>query len=134
MRRCRPLLLLVVLSAGFAPAPLPRADRRPKPPHEMVGLWTGGGGDLLITADRMTYNPGPERYEYALTVNPNTSPPSYDILGVVQNRNAGWQFSGIYRVQGDTLTLCYDSGKGTRPASFDGQGRRGIVETYKRKR
>ena len=41
------------------------------------------------------------------------------------------EFTGIYKIEGDNLTLSYNSGRSSRPTSFEGQGK-GIVQVYKR--
>lgn len=123
MRRC--LLLLAVFTVAFAPAPLPRAERRPKPQGLLVGTWKGNYL-LTITETRLNYSEG---YEYELRLDPSATPPAYDLRGVGRN-NTGWVFSGIYRLEGDTLTLSYNNGT-SRPTTFSGQGS-GIVEKYQR--
>jgi uncharacterized protein (TIGR03067 family) len=128
------LLLFVLVALGFAPAPFPRAERRGKAANEMIGLWGPQGHVTLeITQDRMIYSPGAGAYEYALRINPGR-PAGYDITGIAQ-QNKGWQFTGIYKVEGDTLTLCYVSGTTNRPASFE-EALKGssFTEVYKRVR
>src|SRR5262245_23565662 len=122
------VLLGVVLAVGFAPAPLHRPERKPRPANEMVGLWSGGS-QLEITADRMTYHPGTaSRCEYVLRIDTSVSPWRYDITGVPGTSTQGRTYAGIFRIQDETLTLCYNGGS-TRPAGFD---RGGITEVYKR--
>ena len=132
MRRSVPILF-VVLALGFAPAPFPRAERKGKAVNEMIGMWSGGS-QLEITHDRMNYNPGSGSYSYALRIDPGTRPARYDIKGVAEGRKVGREFNGIYRVEGDTLTLCYNSGSQNRPTSFDGPGKGSFTEVYKRVR
>jgi len=123
------VLLFVVLTVAFAPAPLPRPDRRPKTENVMIGLWSSGSV-LEITNDRMTYHPGTaHRCEYVLQINTAVSPWHYDITGVPGTSTAGRTYTGIYKVEGDTLTLCYTSGNTNRPTAFD---KGGLIETYKR--
>lgn len=124
MRRC--LLLVVVLLVGFAPSPFPKTQRRPRPENLLVGTWKGNY-QIVITPTEMHYSQG---YEYELRLDPSASPPAYNIRGI-GSQNGGWEFCGIYRLEGDTLTLSYNSGTSSRPTSFSGQGA-GIVEVYKR--
>jgi uncharacterized protein (TIGR03067 family) len=128
--RCRCLLLLCLsLAVGFAPAPLPRVDRKPKVSNEMLGLWERPGTKLEITPDRFTHSAD---YDYSLTINPNVMPKTYDIRGIGRS-NVGWTFTGIYKVEGNSLILSYNNGT-TRPTAFNGQGQGGINEVYKRVR
>ena len=121
------LLLVVVLLIGFAPAPFPRPARtKPKVGNDMVGYW-GPNGQLMVTEDVMFYYP-PGGNEYVLKVNANASPKTYDITGKPGGNAAGREYVGIYKIEGDTLTLCYVGGKTGRPTSFQNQG---ITEVYK---
>jgi uncharacterized protein (TIGR03067 family) len=115
-----------LLLLAFAPAPFPRHERRTAPVNEMIGQWSG----LVVTHDRMTYNP---QYDYALKVNPRASPKTYDITGV-GTANQGWEFRGIYKIEGDVLTLTYNMGTGPRPTSFEPGGRGQSLETHRRQR
>jgi uncharacterized protein (TIGR03067 family) len=123
-------LSLAVLSVGFAPAPLPRHRREASSANQMIGKWKGQHHTLVITHDRLDYTAG---YEYALTIDPAVRPRAYEIRGV-GSHNAGYEFHGIYRVEGDTLTLCYTQIPSPRPASFEGPGKGSNWEVYQRVR
>src|SRR4051794_24227987 len=105
MRRVLPLLVL--LSLALAPAPLPKRERC-VPVGDIEGTWKSDMGPkeeaylLKVTATHMTYRPGANNETVCvLSVDRNTKPTSYDISHGPSN------WAGIYRVEGDTLTLCY---------------------------
>jgi uncharacterized protein (TIGR03067 family) len=130
------LLSSAALAAGFAPAPLPRPERRPRPDgNEMLGSWgqkNGSANVLLIKEGIMFYYP-PGGNEYALTINPRAHPRTYDLTGVPGGHAAGSEYVGIYKVEGDKLTLCYVGGKVNRPTAFEGPGSQGAtIEIYDR--
>jgi len=122
MRRCC-LLLFVLALMGFAPAPLPRPHRQ-QPANELLGTWYREGDDRLeFTADRLTVhvrNGKAGTRAYALTTDPSAQPPAFDLRGI--GDVAGRDFRGIYRRQGDSLTICYRlASEGGRPTDFEGQ-------------
>jgi uncharacterized protein (TIGR03067 family) len=128
----RPFLLsFVLLTVGFAPAPLPRPERRPPADSwaEMRGNWQL----IRVTGDRMVhhYDHGDD-CAYALTVNTSVRPARYALRGVgvqVQGR----EYSGIWHVEGDTLTLCYNEGRDRYPTAFEGPGKGEHLDVHKRK-
>lgn len=128
----RSLILVAALSLGFAPAPVYRPKPETMPDHWkiLVGTWESDppvkGDTVEISPGRMTYN---QTRAYALTLNPDARPAGYDIKGMA-GPAAGAAFTGIYKVEGDTLTLCYNTVTERRPVAF-GQG---ITEVYKRKK
>ena len=129
-RVCVTLPLLLFLLA-FAPAPFPRSERRTPPVNDLVGKWayqSSGAISFVITQHRMTYN---AEYDYAIKVNSRASPKTYDLVGVGR-ANQGWEYRGIYKIEGDVLTHTYNPGT-KRPMAFDGPGRGEAVEVYKRK-
>lgn len=131
MTTCRfvALILLMALSLAFAPAPFGKAERRPKPPSGMEGLWQGESR-LLITATRLTYHPHESPIAYVLAVDVSVKPMTYDIRSVSRT-DERWDYHGIFKVEGDTLTLCYNAAGG-RPSSFDGPGKGTFTEVYRR--
>src|SRR4051812_19105797 len=116
------LLLIVALTAGFAPAPLPRSERHPANgfANEVLGHWESGGSKLHITPNRFTHS---EDYDYEMKVDRGAKPPAFDLLGIGR-QNKGWVFKGIYKVEGDNLILVYNMGEtSARPASFESPSR-----------
>ena len=128
MRRCV-LLLLVASAVGFAPAPLPRAERHTRPDgfREIEGHWISGGSKLHITPGRFTHSA--DCY-YEMKIDTSKRPFEFDLRGLGSSC-VGRDFTGIYKVEGDKLILSYDSGRLNRPTSFDGPGA-GYVQVYKR--
>lgn len=127
-------LLLAASSLAFAPAPFSRPERRAAAVNELIGEWAHPGSPnqayLVITHDRIEY--GSPVNVYALKVDLRALPRTYDITGVSPgNQNA--EFRGIYKVEGDRLTLNYNSGTTNRPTSFEQNGRGQSYEVYVRR-
>jgi uncharacterized protein (TIGR03067 family) len=96
----------------------------------MVGLWRRtSGGTVRITATTWTNNPeqgGPPDFD--LRIDPRASPAAFDMH---VHREADVYLRGIYKVEGDVLTICYSMAAQARPTAFDGpgQGRGTLVFT-----
>jgi len=123
------LLTALALTLG---APGPKEGPKKDPPS-VVGEWITekgviGGNDEAIPAGGVTFafapdgkvritegakQPAPTDY----TVDPKKSPAEIDIVLVDPGR-AAREMAGIYKVDGDTLTLCLNRG-GSRPAKFE---------------
>ena|SRR5262249_19783592 len=127
MRRYAVLLVFAALTVGFAPAPLPRPERRGPGVNEMEGRWESGATKVHITHNRFTHS---DDYDYELRTDRTARPMTFDLRGIGR-QNQSYSFTGIYKVEGDTLTLSYNSGTGNRPTSFAGQGA-GYTQVYKR--
>ena len=130
------LTLLAFWSLAFAPAPFPRPKRQPKADAPtMVGLWRRqqGGGTVRITPTTWTNSPeggGPPTFD--VRADPRASPAAFDLSA---HRAPAPYLLGIYKVEGGTLTICYNTAnRGRRPTAFDGPGKGSGTEVFTRVR
>lgn len=81
-----------------------------------------GGGttpDFRITADRwVLLNPGGAANESELKLDPSAKPPTLTTSPIGGRPGGGGHLIGIYRLEGDTLTICYVF-QGERPTKFE---------------
>src|SRR4051812_41349847 len=124
MRRFALPLALALLSLAFAPAPFPREDRRNRGGPGMEGTWHGFQR-LEVTQTRLTYWAGNNNATYELRVDRTARPATYDVN---EFGTGSRKFLGIYKVEGDTLTICYREPEKGRPTTFDGGG---YLEVFK---
>jgi uncharacterized protein (TIGR03067 family) len=145
MRRVLPLL--IVLCLGFAPAPVYR--EKPTTPtglKALQGKWqlvycrSGGepqefAVDTTITVNdrRMESVEGKSGMGFAITLDGGVRPAGIDRKIVTGGGEAldGFTFRGIYKIEGDTLTLC-SSTAGKRPEDFIARDATLFVEVYRR--
>jgi uncharacterized protein (TIGR03067 family) len=130
------LLVAAGLSLGFAPAPLPKPPSGKRDLKKMQGVWAvttytvggkpfGGPDEGLrveITGDRMRYTRGGKFLtEWTILLDPTRTPKVFDLRGVAGGRTPGMLLRGVYRLDGDTLTICSGLDEKTdRPADLAG--------------
>lgn len=112
------LLLSVMLSMAFAPAPLPHRPTRKPPEPQIQGSWKQVGVPtvtLVVTHDSLTYvNSDRAPSPYGARFDPSRRPMTYDLLN-----GQRVSFVGIYKIEGDRLTVSYRSATQSRPTSFE---------------
>jgi uncharacterized protein (TIGR03067 family) len=135
--------LLVLSTTGLAPADAP------KDKDTLDGTWIPAKGELggkpfpdeilkvitlVIKGDDYHLTLGTQVDKGTCKVMPGTKPKSMDITGV-EGPNKGKTFPAIYKLEGDSLTICYELGGGTaRPAEFKTtEGTKTFLVEYKRK-
>lgn len=137
MRRVIPLL--VVMSLGFAPAPVYRArpDKRTDL-EKMQGAWvrvslTIDGkrheeavGSVVPTINGDTLSFAAPSDKWRLTLDATKNPKRLESLQIVPANALG--FMGIYKLEGDRLVVCWRSGKteADRPTDFDPAAQPGV--------
>ena len=127
MTRFAPAALFVLASLAVASAQ-PADDFKAAAGKWTVSKATLGGKDLtkafkgvelLLAADGgYTLTIGGETDKGTVKVDPTKTPKEMDILGK-EGPNAGKTIKTIYKLDGDTLVVCYELGEGARPARFE---------------
>lgn len=133
MKARKLVLVLALLSAGFAPAPFPRAARPKKEGDldRMQGTWAVverryAGSVLKVENAQVTLRGSrwhfifnsEVRSRWDVRLGPTATPRSLDYVSADGNPTS--VLPAIYRLDGDTLTVCYTQGK-DRPTDFDNQ-------------
>jgi uncharacterized protein (TIGR03067 family) len=121
--------LLLALALG---APAPKTDAKPPAEeHPLIGEWVvesevssgkpiaknGKPARATITSDRWKSKAVSE-IECCLTVNAKKDPSQIDFWNPTQGDEEALTAKGIYKLEGDTLTVCYGL-NGERPTKFD---------------
>jgi uncharacterized protein (TIGR03067 family) len=145
MRR-RSFLLAASLSLAFAPAPLPKPDTGKDDLRKMQGEWVRvrytlagravgvDNSTITIANNHLRYGSTPGVDEWILTLEYRKKPQVFDIRSLA--RGSRKVFRGIYRLEGDTLTvLSRDSpAEGGRPTDFDASRPGVYAEVFHRKK
>jgi len=150
----RILPVLVALYLGFAPAAGPKPDRR-SDLEKMQGTWdrthlTIGGrlqeeppadGKIEIKGTHLQF-PTPAD-SWTITLDPKRDPKWFDYRGNISfakdgkfPSNTDTIYRGIYRLEGDTLTICSvrNGSEKDRPTKFKSTGGAVWLQVFKRQR
>ena len=135
---------VAALALGLAPPPRPNPDDEAKADlKKMQGVWVlensvDGYGQssrppklppVWIAGDRLEHGKGGP--SYTLRLDPGWSPRRVDIEEVTQG-GQGRVYRGIYRLEGDKLTLCFETAGEGRPDTFTAGTPGAVTEVYER--
>jgi len=89
---------------------------------------------LTIRGDQYAVTVGKSPDRGTVKLDPSASPKALDVTGT-EGPNKGKAFPAIYRLDGDTLEICYDLSGKSRPTEFKTtEGTRLFLVTYKREK
>lgn len=138
-------LLLCAFTLAFAPAPFPKTrERGGQQFASLEGKWTyvaqtiGGWqlpresrNEIWVEIQGASYwrcGTGGVRQESRLTLDPKRQPKEFTLTFTHPISGKVSVSKGIYRLDGDRLTLCYNATGNTRPAKFESpEGQEGVV-------
>jgi uncharacterized protein (TIGR03067 family) len=131
------LIVFVVLLVGFAPTPFPKpkkSDPSKDDLKKLQGEWVRTCS-IIIADSRMTDTlAGKCQNTWAITLDASKMPKLLDIER--KGATPPVTFVGIYRLKGDTLTLCsrWSKAEKDRPTDFDGSKPGVWLEVFRRRR
>jgi uncharacterized protein (TIGR03067 family) len=126
----RAVLLLAVLCLAFAPAPFPRTQRQAPASPSMEGSWHSSR-PMQVSATHVTFGDASAAPYSRVALDRAARPATFDLLPL-QGGEAMWL--GIYKVEGQTLTICYNQATRGRPTGFDCPGKGQHTEVFRRVR
>jgi uncharacterized protein (TIGR03067 family) len=140
------ILLAAAVSLAFAPAPFPKPPKPEADVKNLQGTWLKvdafppnngeGEGILVISGESMRYILGASPAgEYVLKIDPRKKPKVFDFKGAGGVID-GMVYRGIYRLEKNTLTICYvrNADERDRPTSFDTRKEGIIRSVYQRQK
>jgi uncharacterized protein (TIGR03067 family) len=138
------VLLIGAVCLAFAPAPLPHRNSERSELARLQGEWRRArcvqyGQEyepsvwrVLVVGDRLRYVAGDRlTAEYALRLYPTGRPPRIDFRDVAVE---GRVLHGVYRLEGDVLTVCTSSWGMERPIGLDDLRRGHFLTEFRRVR
>jgi uncharacterized protein (TIGR03067 family) len=140
------VLLFAAAAAGFAPAPFPRPDKGTADLKNMQGQWAQvglhiagrkgpvGQYTLTITSNRFQwFREGEPKNQWIVKLDVRGKHRRFCSNGIAGNVK-GVVFRGIYRLEGETLTICYIRSKNEDERAKDFNDiREGVwLEVFKR--
>jgi len=72
---------------------------------------------MVFTGDKYTFKGGDVNYQGTFKLDPTKDPKHMDTTGT-QEGDKAFKTEGIYKLEGDRLTICWTEDAGKRPASF----------------
>jgi RNA polymerase sigma factor (sigma-70 family) len=137
------LCLAVAIAAVGARQALADKKEAPKDEEKILGTWAVVSGEeggqkapeerikqakLIFAADgKLTAKLGEREQEFTYQLGPAKKPKEFSVMD-----DKGRTMLGIYKLDGDTLTVCYDR-SGDRPAEFASpEGTTVVLEVFKR--
>jgi uncharacterized protein (TIGR03067 family) len=130
------LTAALALAAQAAPAPLPKPDSSKEDLKKLQGTWAlvsrrGEPTFQIVIAGNLMKFPHPDD-QWAITLDAKKKPKVWDSTGVRAGLK-GVIFRGIYRLKGDTLTLCNRQGAAERDRPTEFAHKPGVLfRVYKR--
>jgi uncharacterized protein (TIGR03067 family) len=145
MRAVAMIALLAALALGFAPAPPPRPKKAPTSEGDLKALsgkWRRTSlmlngkrhgeipGSVVVTVKGDVLSFGSPGDTWKVALDATKAPRRLDCTNVTGG-NTYW---GVYRLDGDSFTLCWRSGatEADRPAGFDPQQPNVWVHAFER--